>query len=78
MELEKVYGARGFCMAPLSPRPIPSPVGRVVMRRSSKPQSLAAAANAIVGAVRGPIKDALGIRGDNDEAQRIHTPKNSW
>jgi len=54
--------------------PIPSAVGRVVMRRGSGPQPLAAAANAIVGAVRGPIKDALGIRGDNDEAQPTDTP----
>jgi hypothetical protein len=53
--------------------PIPSAVGRVVMRRGSGPKSLAAAANAIVGAVSEPIKDALGIRGDNDEAQRIDT-----
>jgi len=54
--------------------PIPSAVGRVVMRRGSGLQPLAAAANAVVGAVRGPIKDALGIRGNNDEAQRIDTP----
>jgi hypothetical protein len=54
--------------------PIPSAVGRVVMRRGSGLQPLAAAANAIVGAVREPIKNALGMRGDNDEAQRIDTP----
>jgi hypothetical protein len=44
------------------------------MRRGSGLQAVAAAANAIVGAVREPIKDALGMRGDNDEAQRIDTP----
>lgn len=54
--------------------PVPSAVGRVVMRRGSGLQPLAAAANAIVGAVREPIKDALGIRGNNDEAQRIDSP----
>jgi len=54
--------------------PIPSAVGRVVMHRGSGPQSLTAAANAVVGAVRGPIKDALGMRGDDEGAQRSDTP----
>ena len=58
--------------------PIPSAVGRVVMHRGRGPQPLAAAANAVVGAVRQPIKDALGIRRNNDEAQRIDTPGGGW
>jgi len=54
--------------------PIPSAVGRVVMRRGSGLQAVAAISNAIEGAVREPIKDALGIQGNSDEAQRIDTP----
>ena len=54
--------------------PIPRAVGRIVMHRGSGSQPLAAAANAIVGAVRGPIKDALGMRGEDEGAQRADTP----
>jgi len=53
---------------------VPSAVGRVVMHRGSGSQPLAAAANAVVGAVRGPIKDALGMRGDDEGARRVGTP----
>jgi len=54
--------------------PIPSAVGRVVMHRGSGPQPLAVAANAVVGGVRGPITDALGMRGEDKGAQRAYTP----